>query len=119
MNQRQQILTWQPRLRTGFAESEQRWVAHRLAPLATRLRSFPDTAVRLDLSVKDRHGPDPQVTLVCSISGRTRLVATSAAHHLGTAVTEVRNDMIRQLGEVKAARIWRKPRYARSPALRP
>lgn len=117
MNHRQRTLTRQPRLGTGFAESEEKWITRRLMPLAARLRSLPATAVDLDLSIKDRHGADPQVTLVCRISGRTRLVSTSAARKLGTAVTEVRNDMIRQLAEAKAARIWRKPRNTRPSAL--
>jgi hypothetical protein len=88
-------------------------VTRRLAPLSTRLRSFPDTAVELDLSIKDRDGADPRVTLVCQITGETRLVATAAAHRLGAAVIEVRDDMIRQVAEARAAKIWRKPRNAR------
>jgi hypothetical protein len=113
MNHRQQTLTRRPRLGTGFAESERTWVTRRLAPLTTRLRSFPDTAVELDLSVKDRDGADPRVTLVCQITGQTRLVATAPAHTLETAVIEVRDDMIRQVAEARAAKIWRRPRSAR------
>jgi hypothetical protein len=113
MNRRQQTLTRRPRLGTGFAESERTWVTRRLTPLTTRLRSFPDAAVELDLSVKDRDGTDPRVTLVCQINGRTRLVATAAAHTLGTAVIEVRDDMIRQIAGARAAKVWRRPRYAR------
>jgi hypothetical protein len=118
MNHRQQILTRQPRLGTGFAESEGRWVARRLVPLMTRLRFLPDTAVELDLSVKNRHGADPRVTLVCQITGRTRLVSTSAAHRLGAAVSEVRDDMIRQISRASAARTWRKPRTTGPSAAR-
>jgi hypothetical protein len=111
MNHRQQTLTRRPRLGTGFAESELKWITHRLAPLAARLRSFPTKAVELDLSIKDRHGADPQVTLVCRIIGRTRLVATASAHTLDTAVTKVRNDMTRQIAGAKASK--RKPRNTR------
>jgi hypothetical protein len=113
MNHRQQILARQPRLGTGFAESELKWITHRLAPLAARLRSFPNKAVELDLSIKDRHGTDPQVTLVCRIIGGTRLVATASARTLDTAVTKVRNDVIRQIAGVKAAKTWRRPRNTR------
>jgi ribosome-associated translation inhibitor RaiA len=113
MNDRQQTLTRQPRLGTGFAESERTWVTRRLAPLTTRLRSFPDTAVELDLSVKDRDGADPRVTLVCRIAGQSRLVATAAAQTLSTAVIEVRDDMIRQVAETRAAKLWHRPRSAR------
>jgi len=113
MNHRQQTLTRQPRLGTGFAESESKWIAHRLAPLAARVRSFPNKAVELDLSIKDRHGADPQVTLVCRIIGGARLVATASAHTLDTAVTKVRNDVIRQIAGAKASKTWRKPRNTR------
>jgi hypothetical protein len=113
MNHRQQTLTRRPRLGTGFAESERTWVTRRLAPLTTRLRSFPDTAVELDISVKDREGADPRVTLVCRITGQTRLVATAAAHTLGTAVIEVRDDIIRQVAEARAAKAWHRPRGTR------
>jgi len=102
MSQRQQTVAPQPRLGTGFAESERTWVTRRLTPLAARLRSLPGAGVELDLSVKDRYGTDPRVTLVCT--GRNRLVATAAAQKLGAAVTEVRNDIIRQLDGAKTRR---------------
>ena len=117
MNHRQHTLTRRPRLGTGFAESERVWVTRRLAPLMTRLRSLPDTAVELDLSVKDRDGADPRVTLVCLVTGQTRLVATSADPTLDTAVTEVRDDMIRQVAGARAARVRRRPRSARNRPL--
>ncbi|MCO6008436.1 hypothetical protein NE236_26005 [Actinoallomurus purpureus] len=114
MNHRQQTFARQPRLGTGFAESEAKWVTRRLAPLVTRLRSFADTAVELDLSIKDRDGIDPRVTLVCRVTGQTRLVATAAARRLGTAVAEVRDDMIRQIDGAKAVKIRREPRHTRA-----
>jgi hypothetical protein len=114
MNHRQKTLARQPRLGTGFAESETKWVTHRLTPLVTRLRSFADTAVELDLSIKDRDGADPRMTLVCRVTGQTPLVATAPARTLGTAVTEVRNDMIRQIDSAKAAKTWRQPRNTRA-----
>jgi hypothetical protein len=112
MNHHQRTLARQPRLGTGFAESEWKWITRRLAPLATRLRAFSNTAVELDLSVKDRDGADPRVTLVCRISGESRLVATAAGQTLETAMIEVRNDMIRQIESAKANKTWRKPRNA-------
>jgi hypothetical protein len=115
MNHRQRALTHQPRLGTGFAESESKWITRRLAPLVTRLRASSNTAVELDLSVKDRDGADPQVTLVCRISGENRLVATAAAHTLDAAMIEVRNDIIRQIARAKANKTWRKPRNAHLP----
>lgn len=59
-----------------------KWVTRRLAPLVTRLHSFADTAVELDLSIKDRDGADPRATLVCRVTRQTRLVTTAAARRL-------------------------------------
>lgn len=110
MNHRPQISTRRIRLGTGFAESESKWIARLLRPLATRLRSFPETAVEFDLSVKDRDGADPRVTLVCRIAGRTRLVATATARRLDTAVAGVRDEMLRQVDAADTTRIRRAPR---------
>lgn len=114
MNHRQQTLTRQVRLGTGFTESESKWITGLLTPLATRLRSFPATAVEFDLSVKDRDGADPRVTLVCRIAGRTRLVATATARRLDAAVTGVRDEMIRQVEAADTTRVRRTPRARRA-----
>lgn len=101
MGRHQQTFARRSRLGTGFTESERKWVTRRLAPLVARLRSLPGAAVELDLSIKDRYGADPRVTLVCRITGRNRLVATAAAPKLGVGVIEVRDDMIRQVDGAK------------------
>ncbi len=90
-------------LATGFHASERDWVAQRLAALGSRLRSFPDGQVTLDISLKDRDGADQQVTLECWISRtpRLHLVATSSEQELSVALNEVRNDLIRQVDDAK------------------
>ena len=89
------------RLATGFLSSERDWVVHRLAALDSRLRSFSDTQVDLEISLKDRHGAGQRVTLECWVnrSPRLHLVSTSSARELAMAVSEVRDEMIRQIDD--------------------
>jgi len=43
-------------LAAGFLASERDGVVRRLGVLGSRLRSFPDTEIDLEISLKDRHG---------------------------------------------------------------
>jgi hypothetical protein len=90
-------------LATGFRSSERDWIVRRLAALGLRLRSFPDTQVDLEISLKERRGADQRVTLECWISRtpRLHLVSTSSARELAVAVSEVRDDLIRQVDDAK------------------
>jgi hypothetical protein len=90
-------------LATGFLASERDWIVQRLAALGSRLRSFPDTQVDLEISLKERNGADQRVTLECWISRtpRLHLVSTSSARELAVAVGEVRDDLIRQVDDAK------------------
>jgi hypothetical protein len=90
-------------LATGFLASERDWVVRRLGALGSRLRSFPDTEIDLEISLKDRHGTDRRVTLECWISRtpRLHLVSTSTAKELAAALNEVRDDLIRQVDDAK------------------
>jgi ribosome-associated translation inhibitor RaiA len=108
----------QLRLGTGFTDSDRVMIASRLAPLAVRLRSFRDQAVELELSVKDRSGTDPRVTLECWIASHARLVATSKAPDLQSALTEVRDDLSRQIDDVKGRRESRNRPHAPSAPTR-
>lgn len=110
----------QLRLGTGFTDSDRVMIASRLAPLAARLRSFRDQAVELELSVKDRSGTDPRVTLECWIPSHARLVATSKAPDLQSALAEVRDDLSRQLDDVKGRRESRnRPHTPSAPTRHP
>ncbi len=90
-------------LATGFLSSERDWIVRRLAALGSRLRSFPDTQIELEISLKERHGTGQRVTLECWINRNPRLhlVSTSSARELATAVGEVRDDLIRQVDDAK------------------
>lgn len=103
----------QVRLGTGFTDADRAGIIERLAPLAARLRSFRPHGVELELSVKDRSGVDPRVTLECRIAGHARLVATSKAHELPAALTEVRDDLARQIDDTKSRREPRNSRLLR------
>lgn len=90
-------------LGTGFLSSERDWIVRRLAALGSRLRSFPETQIDLEISLKERRGADQRVTLECWISRtpRLHLVSTSSAPELAAAVGEVRDDLIRQVDDAK------------------
>ncbi|WP_410665773.1 HPF/RaiA family ribosome-associated protein [Amycolatopsis sp. lyj-84] len=101
--QDQSLIVERLRLGTGFSASEHDWVAERLAALGSRLRSFHEGQVDLEISVKDRHGTGQQLTLECRIHRLpgVHLVAGSSAPDLPVALNEVRTDMIRQVDHAK------------------
>ena len=70
--------------------------------LDARLRSFDAGTVAMDLFVKDRDTKSQHVTLDVKIDRHDPLVATSSNTDLDRALNEVRDEMIRQLGDMKA-----------------
>ena len=76
-------------------------VVARLAVLDHRLRTFPAGGIELVLSMKERDEPSQRTVLEASVPGRPRLVATSTEIEVDTALTEVRDDLIRQLTDVQ------------------
>jgi ribosome-associated translation inhibitor RaiA len=104
-------------LAAGFIASERHWIVERLAALGSRLRSFPDGQVDLEISLKNRNGADQQVTLACSIrrTPSLHLVSTSSAPDLPTALNEVRIEMIRQVDDAKTRTEPRNNRALRHP----
>jgi hypothetical protein len=113
----QNVIADRLHLATGFLASERDWVIRRLAALGSRLRSFPDSEVDLEISLKERHGAGQRVTLECWISRtpRLHLVSTSTARELAVAVTEVRNDLIRQVDDAKTRTEPRNNHARRTP----
>ncbi|WP_367127695.1 HPF/RaiA family ribosome-associated protein [Saccharothrix sp. HUAS TT1] len=108
------------RLETGFLASEHDWVSGHLAALGSRLRSFRADQVDLAISLKDRQGVEQRVALECWINRRPRLhlVATSSKRDLPAALSEVRDELIRQVDEAKTRTEPRDNRTLRSvPAL--
>ncbi|USX54089.1 hypothetical protein [Lentzea sp. HUAS12] len=67
-------------LAAGFHSSERDWVVDRLAALGSRLRSYRDDEIELEISLKDRKGVEKRVMLQCWINHghRLHLVATSS-----------------------------------------
>ena len=90
-------------LATGFLSSERDWIVQRLAALGSRLRSYSDAQVDLEISLKERRGAGQRVTLECWINRtpRLHLVSTSSARELAAALNEVRDDLIRQVDDAK------------------
>ncbi|WP_329792179.1 HPF/RaiA family ribosome-associated protein [Lentzea sp. DG1S-22] len=103
-------------LATGFHASERDWVVERLAALGSRLRSYRDDQVELEIAVKDREGVDQRVVLQCWLSSahRLHLIATSAEQELSTALNEVRDELIRQVDDAKTRTEPRSNRALRS-----
>lgn len=101
-------------LATGFLSSERGWVVERLAALGSRLRSFRDDQIDLEISVKDRQGVEQRVTLECWINRtpRVHVVATSSERDLPAALNEVRDELVRQVDEAKTRT---EPRGNRAP----
>ncbi|NKE57815.1 HPF/RaiA family ribosome-associated protein [Lentzea sp. PSKA42] len=112
------VITNRLHLATGFLSNERGWVVERLAALGSRLRSFHDDQVDLEISVKDRRGVEQRVTLECWINRtpRLHLVATSSEPDLPAALNEVRNELIRQVDEAKTRT---EPRHNRALRLVP
>lgn len=97
------VIAQRLRVATGFLSSERDWIVRRLAALGTRLRSFPDTQIALEISLHGRNHADQRVTLECWLSRtpRLHLVSTSTARELATALNEVRDELIRQIDDAK------------------
>ncbi len=89
------------RLGGGIEEAERARIVKHWGRLDHRLRSFRAGSVDLEISVKDRDTPSQHMTLEAWIAGRPRLVATSTKTDFGSALSEVRDDLIRQLTDAK------------------
>jgi ribosome-associated translation inhibitor RaiA len=69
--------------------------------LDSRLRSFDAGTVAMQLFLKDRDTKSQRVTLDLKVDGHEPLVATSSNADLDRAFNEVRDEMIRQLTDMK------------------
>ena len=69
--------------------------------LDARLRSFDAGTVSMELFVKDRDSKSQHVTLDLKVDGYGPLVATSSNTDLDQALNEVRDEMIRQVTDMK------------------
>ena len=94
----------QLRVVDGFARDERPDIVERLSSLDAHLAGLPAADTDLQLSIKDRGRPGQKTTLECWIAGHNRLIASSSQEPLSTALAEVRDDLRRQLDEVKSRR---------------
>jgi len=109
------ILEEQLRLGTGFGSADGTRVLRALAGLAPHLAGWNPEQVELEVSVKEREGRDRRVTLEARLAGWPRIVATSHQDDLDRALTEVRDDLIRQIEDAKTRR---DPHKHRTPGKR-
>jgi len=89
------------RLGSGFSAAEREPIVERMGALDRRLATFPTEDVDLELSVKERDTPSQRVVLECWIARWPRTVATSTLPGIDEAVSEVRDDLVRQLNDRK------------------
>jgi ribosome-associated translation inhibitor RaiA len=83
------------------------------AKLDARLRSFDAGTVSLQLFVKERDTRGQHVTLEVKIDGLNPLVATSSSTDFVHALNEVRDEMIRQITDMKTKREPRNNKHLR------
>ena len=76
-------------------------IIDRWSKLDARLRSFDTGTVSMQLFVKDRDTKSQRTTLDVKINGHEPLVAKSSNTDLEKATNEVRDEMIRQITDLK------------------
>jgi ribosome-associated translation inhibitor RaiA len=76
-------------------------IVDRWAKLDARLRSFDAGTVSIELFVKERDTKSQHLTLDVKIAGHNPLVATSTNTDFERALNEVRDEMIRQITDMK------------------
>jgi ribosome-associated translation inhibitor RaiA len=102
-NSSSQILEDRLRIGTGFAAEDRARVVEMLAPLARHLAHWAPEQVDLEISVKNRGGPEQKVTLEAQLP-RWPLVVTADDPDLDHALAEVRKELIRQIEDKKSKR---------------
>lgn len=88
------------RIAPEFRSDEHDDVRERIMPkLASRLKRFDGDAVELEVSVKDRDTPQQKVTLEAWLAthGSSHFVATEEGGDVHVALTQVRDEVLRQI----------------------
>ncbi|WP_327089601.1 hypothetical protein OIE66_02960 [Nonomuraea sp. NBC_01738] len=101
------------RLGAGFRQDERPDIVRHFESLSRRLRNFAVDSVDLDLSVRDRDTADQKITLELLVPGSNQFVASSTEPEMRDALTDVREDMIRQIDDAKEKRDPQKNRRLR------
>lgn len=94
-------------------EGEFDMIVDHWSKLDARLRSFDAGTVSLGLFVKERDSKNQHLTLDVKIDGHKPLVATSSNIEFGQALNEVRDEMIRQITDMKTKGEPRNNRHLR------
>ncbi|SRR5216683_2993449 len=98
------ILDERLRRGAGFGAADRRHVLELLSSLTRHLARWKPEKVDLEISVKDRGGPEQKVTLEALLPGLAVVVATAADRELDHAVIAARKELIRQIDDEKAKR---------------
>jgi ribosome-associated translation inhibitor RaiA len=96
------ILQDQLRLGAGFGAGERDHVLDLLSPLDRHLAHWHPEQVDLEVSVKDRGGPEQKVTLETWLPRWPSVVATAGGRELDHALIEARKELIRQIEDKKS-----------------
>ena len=104
-------------LGNGIESAERAAIVEQLASLDSRLRSFRAGSVELRLTIKERDMPSQRTTLEASIAGRPRIVATSTRTDFAPALSEVRDDLVRQITDAKTRTEPRNNRQRRDTSI--
>jgi hypothetical protein len=112
-NRSTRVLDDRLRLGVGLDAGDRGHVLEILALLSRHLAHWSPEQVDLEISVKNRGGPEQKVTLEAWLPRWPSLVATSTDRELDQVLIEVRKDMIREIEDEKSKRVLPKTRASR------
>ena len=104
------VLDERLRLGAGFHAAERPSALRALSALERHLAAWDAEDVDLEVSVKDRDGPEQQVTIEARLPGLPPIVAKSRGKDVDHALIEARKELIRQVEDEKDRHKPRKPR---------
>jgi ribosome-associated translation inhibitor RaiA len=99
-----EVLSDRLRLGAGFGQADRGHVLELMSSLPRHLARWRAEKVDLEISVKDRGGPEQKVTLEALLPGLGQVVATSEHRDLDHALIEARKELTRQIDDEKAKR---------------
>jgi ribosome-associated translation inhibitor RaiA len=98
------VLAGSLRFSGGFHADDRAHVLEVLAPLEKHLARWSADEADLQVSVKDRGGPEQRVTLDLRLPGWPALVAKGADVDLDRALHEARKELMRQIEDERSRR---------------